>query len=75
MSTPIITARELIKVLKLLGFVEVRSKGSHRRFTHPDGRRTTVPVHKGKDLPKGLLRQIVTIDVAIAMDEFMTLLR
>lgn len=72
--TPIISARALMKLLRRLGFVEVRSKGSHRRFAHPDGRKTTVPVHKGRDLPRGLLRQIVTIDIGMEMDEFVRLL-
>ncbi len=72
--TPIISARALMKLLQRLGFVEVRSKGSHRRFAHPDGRKTTVPVHKGRDLPRGLLRQIVTIDIGMEMDQFVRLL-
>lgn len=67
---PSITARELLAVLRRLGFEEVRSRGSHRRLEHADGRRTTVPVHKGRDIPRGLLRQIVVFDVGITMDEF-----
>jgi len=27
-------------------------------------------VHKGRDIPRGLLRQIVTIDVGITLEEF-----
>jgi len=72
--TPVIPARSLIKVLKALGFVETRSRGSHRRFVHPDGRKTTVPVHRGRDLPRGLLHQIVTIDIGLTMEEFAALL-
>jgi len=72
--TPAISARALIKVLTQLGFLKVRSRGSHRRFVHPDGRRTVVPVHKGRDIPKGLLRQIVTIDVGMSMEQFVRLL-
>lgn len=33
--------------------------GSHHRLKHPDGRITTVPVHKNIDLPKGLIRKII----------------
>ena len=73
-ETPVLTARQLIRALRRLGFVQTRSRGSHRRFEHPDGRKTTVPVHRGRDIPRGLLRQIVTIDVAITMDEFIALL-
>ena len=73
-ETPVVTARKLISVLRRLGFVQTRSRGSHRRFEHPDGRKTTVPVHRGRDIPRGLLRQIVTIDIGITMDEFVVLL-
>jgi hypothetical protein len=41
---------------------------------HPDGRKTTVPVHRGRDIPPGLLRQIVTIDLGMEMAEFVKLL-
>lgn len=73
-STPTLSARTLMKVLRRLGFVQTRSRGSHRRFEHPDGRKTTVPVHKGRTIPRGLLRQIVTIDIGMEMDEFIRLL-
>ena len=73
-ETPVVTARELIRVLRRLGFVQTRSRGSHRRFEHPDGRKTTVPVHRGRDIPRGLLRQIIVIDVGITMGEFVDLL-
>lgn len=73
-GTPVVNARKLIQVLRRLGFIEVRSRGSHHRFEHPDGRKTVVPVHKGRDIPRGLLRQIVTIDVGIEMSEFAKLL-
>ena len=70
-STPVVTARQLMKVLRGFGFTQTRWRGAHRRFEHPDGRKTTVPVHKGRDIPRGLLRQIVTIDIGMSMVEFM----
>lgn len=73
-GTPSINARTLMRVLRELGFVQIRSRGSHRRFAHLDGRKTTVPVHRGRHIPRGLLRQIVTIDVGISMDDFVKLL-
>ena len=48
----------MIAILTALGFREVRQRGSHKRFRHPDGRATTVPVHGSSDLPPFLLRQI-----------------
>ncbi|NOT01352.1 MAG: addiction module toxin, HicA family [Phycisphaerales bacterium] len=72
--TPIITSRVLMKLLRKMDFIELRSRGSHRRFAHPDGRKTTVPVHRGRDLPRGLLRQIVVIDLGMNMNDFIDLL-
>ena len=73
-ATPVISARIPIRILRKLGFIEVRSRGSHHRFVHPDGRKTTVPVRRGRDIPRGLLRQIVTVDIGMDMEEFVGLL-
>jgi predicted RNA binding protein YcfA (HicA-like mRNA interferase family) len=66
---PVLKPQEIIKVLHLLGFVEVRQKGSHKQFNHPDGRRTTVPFHKSKDISPILLKQIL-MDIDIDLDLF-----
>ena len=71
---PVISARDLIRVLRHLGFEELRVRRSHHRFVHPDGRKTTVPVHAGRDIPRGLLRKIITVDAGLSMDEFVALL-
>ena len=63
-----------MKVLRQMGFVQTRSRGSHRRFEHRDGRKTTVPVHRGRDIPRGLLRQIVVLDLGMEMSDFVALL-
>jgi len=66
---PLVKPGELIKVLEKRGFsCTKRSKGSHFRYRHPDGRKTTVPVHKGKDISRGLLRKILR-DIDISVDE------
>jgi predicted RNA binding protein YcfA (HicA-like mRNA interferase family) len=45
-----------------------KSSGSHQQFEHPDGRRTTIPVHKGRDIGPGLLRKILR-DIELAPDD------
>jgi len=66
---PIVKPQELIRALERMGFRLLRkSRGSHQQFEHPDGRRTTVPVHKGRDLGPGLLRKILR-DIEIDADE------
>ncbi|HYW96729.1 MAG TPA: type II toxin-antitoxin system HicA family toxin, partial [Bacteroidales bacterium] len=61
------------KFLQNIGFVVVRINGLHHRLKHPDGRVTTVPVHKNHDLPKGLLRKIIREDLELDLDDFITL--
>jgi predicted RNA binding protein YcfA (HicA-like mRNA interferase family) len=56
---PALTARQILKILRKHGFEPERQSGSHMVLRHPDGRRTTVPVHSQRDLGKGLLRQIL----------------
>ena len=56
---PSVTADRLVAILRRRGFEQVRQSGSHLVLRHPDGRRTTVPLHKGRDLGKGLLHQIM----------------
>ena len=56
---PVLTAAELIAILRAHGFERARQSGSHAILEHPDGRRAVVPVHKARDLPKGTLRQIL----------------
>jgi predicted RNA binding protein YcfA (HicA-like mRNA interferase family) len=51
------TSRDLRRLLKELGCIEVRQHGSHLRVEC--GRCvTTIPVHKGEDRRPGTLRQI-----------------
>ena len=57
-GTPTPRPREVIAILATPGFREVRQRGSHKRFRHPDGRATAVPVHGSSDLPPFPLRQI-----------------
>src|SRR5437762_1713731 len=55
-----LTARELAAALLRDGFSLARQRGSHRRYSHRDGRRVTIPFHSqgGTFVPK-TLRSIV----------------
>ncbi|HEY4301288.1 MAG TPA: type II toxin-antitoxin system HicA family toxin [Candidatus Didemnitutus sp.] len=57
-SIPVLKPGEVCRLLEGLGFVAVRQRGSHVQYRHPDGRGTTVPLHKGRDIAPPLLRQI-----------------
>lgn len=69
-SRPTITFSELIRKVKRLGFEPLRQKGSHIRFIHPDGRKTTIPDHGRKDVPKGLFNKIIRHDLGIDISDF-----
>ena len=67
---PVLKPREVVRLLERHGFVEVRQRGSHKQFRHPDGRQTTVPMHEGRDIAPPLLRQIAR-DIGLTVDEFL----
>ena len=67
---PILTAKNLEKVLLSMGFERVRQKGSHVFYRHSDGRTTTIPHHPGRDLARPLLREILR-DIELTADEFL----
>jgi len=71
---PVIKAEKLIQILKKLGFFKYHQVGSHAQFKHLDGRRITVPIHKGKDIGKKTLRGIIN-DIDITVEDFIDILR
>ena len=66
-------ARDVIRVLRSLGFIDVRQTGSHIFFQHSDGRTTLVPYHGGEDIGRGLLRKMLT-EIELTPQEFLKLL-
>ncbi len=67
---PVLKPREVVSILLVLRFAEVRQRGSHKQFRHADGRSTTVPFHAGRDLSPILLRQIAK-DIGLTVDDFL----
>ena len=61
---------EVCRLLETLGFAAVRQRGSHVQYRHPDGRATTVPMHKGRDIAPPLLRQIAK-DIGLTVEELL----
>jgi predicted RNA binding protein YcfA (HicA-like mRNA interferase family) len=71
---PAISGAELVAALKAAGFNETRVHGSHHRLKNDKtGRATTVPVHAGKDVPKGTLRTILR-DTGLSAEQLRKLL-
>ena len=71
---PSVKAKEVISVLERLGFKKHHQVGSQAQFKHFDGRRTTVPVHGGKDIGKKTLRSIIN-DMHLTKEEFLDTLK
>lgn len=69
-NIPTLKPAEVITILRKLGFVEVRQRGSHKQFRDSSGRSTTVPFHSGRDIAPTLLRQIAK-DVGLTVSEFL----
>ena len=69
-NVPVLSPQHVIRLLEALGFFEVRQRGSHKQFRHADGRATTVPFHKGRDIAPSLLRKIAR-DIGVTVDELL----
>ncbi len=52
-----------------LGFDGVRQKGSHVFYRHPDGRTTSVPHHRGRDIARPLIKEILR-EIELSSDEY-----
>jgi predicted RNA binding protein YcfA (HicA-like mRNA interferase family) len=72
---PSLKGDDVVRALRKAGFVVARIKGSHHIMRHRDDPRrgTVVPVHRGKDIKRSLLRKIIS-DVDLTVDEFKSLL-
>ncbi|MCY4281692.1 MAG: type II toxin-antitoxin system HicA family toxin [Gammaproteobacteria bacterium] len=69
-KVPVLKPQEVMRLLISAGFKETRRRGSHRQFRHPDGRATTIPFHKGRDISPILLRQVAK-DIELTLDKFL----
>jgi predicted RNA binding protein YcfA (HicA-like mRNA interferase family) len=72
---PQVTGEKVIRVLEKRGFFVHHQKGSHVALRHKIDRRrrVIVPVHKGKAIKKGTLRDIIK-DAGLTVEEFNKLL-
>ena len=72
MKLPLLSGKQVIAVLKRLGFQEVHRRGSHVKMTHADGRIIVFPYHDEIDryTLKGALQ-----DADIDIDDFLKKLK
>jgi len=70
---PRVTADEVTKALGKLGFSLSRQRGSHIIYKNAQGKRVTIPYHKGEVLHPKVLKSIIK-DAELSLDEFVKLL-
>ncbi len=68
---PILSGREIIKILEKIGYCKVRQSGSHTRLSCPNKKSITIPNYK--IISRGLLRKILR-DAEISRKEFRDLI-
>lgn len=71
---PIVDFKTMEKSLLYLGFKVIRSKGSHVFYRHTNGRTTTLPNHKGRDLSRPLIREILR-EIELTPEQFIQVLK
>lgn len=64
---PILSGREIIKILEKIGYREIRQSGSHIRLACENRKSITVPNYK--TVSRGLLMKILR-DAEISREEF-----
>ena len=71
---PVVQSKDLVRVAQKLGFVMDRQRGSHAVYYRDrDRARVVIPIHGGRDVPPGTLRDIIE-DLGVTVDEFRALL-
>jgi predicted RNA binding protein YcfA (HicA-like mRNA interferase family) len=71
---PRVTGKEIISVLSKQGFRILHVRGSHHYMEPPDGQGlVTIPVHAGKIVKPGTLKNILE-QAGLSVDEFIELL-
>ncbi|MBZ5526470.1 MAG: type II toxin-antitoxin system HicA family toxin [Acidobacteriia bacterium] len=66
---PSATARDFQRAALKLGFSRTRQAGSHERWSHPDGRAVTIPIHGGREIGPPLFFKILR-QLGISVEEF-----
>jgi predicted RNA binding protein YcfA (HicA-like mRNA interferase family) len=70
---PVISSKEMSKILNKVGFYEIHQRGSHIKFQHEDGRVVIIPFHND-DLGRGLIRKILK-EIKISISEYLAFLK
>ena len=72
---PILSGKEIIKILSKIGFIYIRTKGSHAILNKEDRerRKITIPVPLHSELAKGTLKSIMN-QASITLEDLLDLM-
>ena len=71
---PAVTADQVVRVARLMGFRLHRERGSHAvYYRENDGKRLVIPMHVGKIIKPKTLQGMLN-DIGLSVDEFRNLL-
>ncbi len=56
---PILSGKDLVKTLSKIGFIHIRTKGSHAILVKEEEKKIMIPVPLHKELAKGTLKNII----------------
>ncbi|GAB1372202.1 hypothetical protein MASR1M45_22640 [Candidatus Kapaibacterium sp.] len=70
---PVLKPQEIIRILEILDLLKFVRKAPIAVQACPDGRSTTIPFHKGRDISPILLRQILN-EIKIDVEDFKSLI-
>lgn len=71
---PVLDAKDIVRVVRKLGFVLDRQKGSHAVYLREsDGARVVIPMHSGRSIRPGTLMGILE-DLDITVERFRELI-
>lgn len=73
-SLPALKAREVLRLLKKIGYVEQRRKGSHRKLVAEGRSPIGFAYHDGVDVPPHQLRRMLVDLAGLTSDEVSDLL-
>lgn len=69
---PSAKARDFQRVARKLGFTLIGTTGSHERWSHPNGRSVTIPLHGGKEIGPPLFFKILR-QLGVSLEQFQQL--
>ncbi|MBS3092491.1 type II toxin-antitoxin system HicA family toxin [Candidatus Pacearchaeota archaeon] len=71
---PVLSGKDMVKILSKIGFVHVRTRGSHAIMNkQTQEKKITVPVPLHKELAKGTLKSIMN-QVELTLEDLLNLL-